>query len=424
MKLAPKTLWPLGVVSVGALLSIGLVVAKPAPQPRTPERRIPSVRVVVAEKRPVQLRVSAQGTVVPRTESELVSEVSGRLIWVSPSLASGRFVEPGDVLARIDPADYEIAVERAEAALVRTSSERDLAIGHLSRVTQLRERGVSSFADLETAQSQEQVAHAARREAQAVLTQAHRELARTEILAPFAGRVREKHVDVGQFVSRGASVARVYAVDYAEVRLPISDIDANFLDLPVVYREPVANVEEPRVLLVSEFAGRKHVWHGRIVRTEGELDPRTRMINAVARVEDPYGRGEDPTRPPFAVGLFVDAEIEGQLFDDVIAIPRSALRGTNEVVIVDADGRLRLTQIDVLRRERHVVLIRGGIEAGDQICTSPLPIVVEGMQVRVVETEPAPNVAWPTPEKADGTPHIAKVAPAPASASLPSGTAP
>ena len=150
-----------------------------------------------------------------------------------------------------------------------------------------------------------------RLEAEASLTQAGHDLQRTKVKAPFAGRIRNKYVDVGQFVNRGNPVARIYAVDYAEVRLPIPDDAAAFVDLPIDYRGEGGEAPQPKVVLTADFGGEQFSWNGRIVRTEGELDPRTRMIHAVARVEDPYGRGDDPNRPPFAVGLFVEAEIEG-----------------------------------------------------------------------------------------------------------------
>jgi RND family efflux transporter MFP subunit len=184
----------------------------------------------------VQLRIEARGSVVPRTESELVAEVAGRITWVSPALAAGGFLEAGEPLLRIDPSDYELGLERARAALERAESELALAGAGLERKRTLADRGVTSRAVLDEATSHQRVAAAARREAQAAVRQAQRDLERTEVKAPFEGRVREKRVDVGQFVGRGAPVARVYAVDYAEVRLPLPDREAAYVDLPTRYR--------------------------------------------------------------------------------------------------------------------------------------------------------------------------------------------
>jgi multidrug efflux pump subunit AcrA (membrane-fusion protein) len=195
-------------------------------------------------------------------------------------------------------------------------------------------------------------------------------------------------------------VARIYAVDYAEVRLPLRDADAAFVDLPIAYRDDEHAGAGPEVWLHAHFAGQRYSWRGRIVRTEGELDPRTRMIHAVARVEDPYGRGAQPDRPPLSVGMFVEAEILGREVDDVMVIPRSALRGEDRVVVVDSNDRLRLREVDVLQRNRDSVLVRGGLAEGERVCTSPLSVSVDGMAVRTL-AEPAEQLpATPAPRSA------------------------
>lgn len=389
MKLSMKALLPVAVMFGSLLGMVGLIAARPDVSTQHPDRPLPLVEVQVATPRSVELSVEAQGSVVPRTESDLVAEVSGRITWVSPSLAAGGFLEPDEVLVRIDPTDYEVALERSEAALTRATSELRLAHSNLERRRSLSERGVASSAALEDAENVAKVAEANLRDVRAALAQAQRELERTKVTAPFAGRVRAKHVDVGQFVSRGAPVARVYAVDYAEVRLPIPDDDAAFVDLPIEYRDDDESTPGPRVALSASFAGREYTWMGRIVRTEGELDPRTRMIHAVARVEDPYGRSEDPERPPLAVGLFVRAEIAGRVVDDVVELPRAAIRAGDEVAIVGDDGRIELRRVEVLRRTREHALVRSGIAAGERVSVTPLPVTVADMRVGVAN-EPSP----------------------------------
>ena len=371
--------------------TVALVAARPTVATHAKERPLPLVHAVVATPESVTLEVQAQGSVVPRTESELIAEVAGRITRVSPGLAAGGFFEEGELLVEIDPSDYEVAVERASAGLARAESELEWARANGARRRTLAEQGVASAAALDEALNRERVAEAAQRDARAALEKARRDLERSRILAPFAGRVRTKHVDVGQFVGRGARVATVYAVDYAEVRLPISDEEAAFVDLPIDYRGRQGEAEQrnPAVLLRARYAGREYTWKGRIVRTEGELDPRTRMIHAVARIEDPYGRGEDPDRPPLAVGLFVEASIEGRRADDLVILPRAALRGRDQVVVVDGDDVLRMRTVEILRRDRDRILVRAGIEAGERVCTSPLPVSVDGMKVRVAPAEGA-----------------------------------
>ena len=382
---ALRILVPLAVLAFGGVATVGLVSVKPRLETQKPQHRSPLVRVVSSTPGPVELRVHTQGTVVPRTESDLVAEVSGRIIAVSRSLASGGFLEPGEVLVTIDPSDYEIALERARASLARAESQLELAGTALARQGRLAKRKVGSSADLDSARNDEHVAEANLREARASLVQAERNLERTRIRVPFAGRVREKKVDIGQYVNRGTPVARVYAVEYAEVRLPIPDRDAAFVDLPIDYRNDEGDSAGPKVLLSARFAGREYTWTGRIVRTEGELDPKTRMIHAVARVEDPYGRGDDPERPPLAVGLFVDAEIEGRRREGVIELPRSALRGRDQVAIVDSDSRIELRQVEVLRADRTRVFVSSGLAAQERVVSGALALAVDGMLVRVFE---------------------------------------
>ena len=214
-------------------------------------------------------------------------------------------------------------------------------------------------------------------------------------LVGYAGRVRSEQVDEGQFASRGVALAKLYAVDYAEVRLPLPDRDLAYLDLMLARRtrasDALSESSGPAVVLRAEFAGKQHAWTGRIVRTEGELDPKSRMVQVVARVEDPYGAAAGDDRPPLAVGLFVEAEIEGRVVEGVFVLPSSALRhgrsqeGGHRVLVVDADSRLRFREVDVLRKEHGRVIVGGGLVAGERVCISSLRAVTDGMRVRVAE---------------------------------------
>jgi RND family efflux transporter MFP subunit len=230
-------------------------------------------------------------------------------------------------------------------------------------------------------------AQAALAAAGADLELAERNLVRTEIRAPYAGRVRGKSVGVGQFVTTGTPLASIYAVDAAEVRLPLPGRELAYLDLPLGYRRAPGQPAGPPVTLQAEFAGRTHAWSGRIVRTEGEIDPRTRMVHAVASVEDPYARGADPGRPPLAAGLFVKAEIQGIMATDVAVLPRAALRGEGQVLVLDDDDRLRFRDITILRSTAESVIVSAGLAAGERVCLSPLAAVTDGMQVRARAVE-------------------------------------
>ena len=292
----------------------------------------PLVEVIEVTPQPYEFTVRAQGTVVPRTQSDLIPQISGEVIWVSPAMVSGGFFEADEPLVRLDVADFRSAVEAAGAAMARTESEEARAKKEWERQNKLALKGVTSEARIDDAGNQHRITQAALREAKARLADARRDLERTTIRAPYAGRVRSETVDVGQFLSRGSKVAQLYAVDWAEVRLPVPDRELRFLDLPLTYRPTSKDSAEqpkpkgPEVELRAEFAGAEHRWTGRIVRTEGEIDARSRMVTLVARVEDPYAPNANE-RPPLAVGLFVEARIKGRVVPDAVVLPRIALQG-------------------------------------------------------------------------------------------------
>ena len=381
-----RVLLPFGVLGVGVLLALLLWVSGPSVSTQPPEAQRPVVRVVETTRAPHRFVVRTHGTVAPRTESELIPEVSGPVVWVSPALVSGGAFEAGDVLLRVDPLDYEVALESARASVQRTRSEHARAEKELERQSRLARRSVASESQLDDASNAERVSGAALREARAALRRAIRDVERTELRAPYAGRVREERVDVGQFVNRGSSVARIYAIDFAEVRLPVPDRELAYMKLPG-FRDHDSLDRELPVRLSARFGGADHSWQGRVVRTEGEIDPKSRMVHVVARVDDPYGRDGPADRPPLAVGLFVEAEILGDLVEDAIVLPRAALRTGDSVLVVDDEDRLRYRSVEVLRVDRDQVVIRAGLEAGERVCISMLSFVVDGMEVRPVEAE-------------------------------------
>ena len=357
---------------------VTLLATSPHLEPSVPEPVAATVRVLEVAPRSVQLTVRSQGTVAPNTESELIPEVSGRVSWISPSLVNGGTFERGDVLLRLEDQDYRSALARAEAALARAEAEQEHARYEFQRLESLETRQLVSRSALENALRVLRVAEATVQDSRAALDQARRDLARTEVRAPFTGLVRRESVDIGQFVGRGASVATLYASADAEVRLPIADRQLAFLNLPVGIRGELPEALQPAVTLTARYAGRELSWEGRIVRTEAQIDTASRMVHVVARVRN------DPAEAPLSVGLFVNAEIDGLTAPDVVVLPRSALRNGNQVLVVDAEDRLRLRSVEPLRQYQDEVLIQSGLNAGERVCVSPLQTVVDGMPVNPI----------------------------------------
>jgi len=310
--------------------------------------------------------------------------VAGQVTSVSAAFANGGFFKEGDVLLTVDPRDYEVAVARAEAQvaqaelrLSREKEEAEVARQEWERV------GHGKAPPLALRQPQVAEARAGAGAARAGLRQAELSLSRTVVRAPYDGRVRSKAADVGQYVGPGTPLGRIYAVDYAEVRLPLHDSEMAYLPLSFDFRGPDGADSGPEVILRSTFAGTEHTWTGRVVRVEGEIDARSRMVTVVARVPSPYDRSTDATRPPLAVGMFVEAEIIGRSVDNVVVLPRPVLRAGDRVLVVDGAARLHFRDVDVLRSEADSVIVQSGLGEGERVCVSALDAAVGGMRVRV-----------------------------------------
>lgn len=374
---------PVLVAGLGFVMFFILIATGPKLDSRPPVAVKPLVQSQVVEKRALQLSAGAFGTVEPRSETDLVSEVSGRIVSTAQGMVTGGFFEAGEVLFEVDPTDYKIALELASAAVAKASSEVNFAQKDYDRQLDLKQRQSASQALEDEALKRLQFAKASYREAAARLEGAQTDLARTQVVAPYQGRVRSEKIDVGQYVSKGVAVATLYATDYAEVRLPIQDQELAYLDVSLS-AQGIAEAARPKVTLRANFAGEIQRWDGEIVRTEGEIDAVTRMVNLVARIKSPYQTSAGAA--PLAVGLFVEAEILGRRLPGVVKLPRTALRGDNAVFVIDADQRLRRVTINVVRREGDWVLIDQGLANGDRVCLSVMDDAVEGMQVRIVET--------------------------------------
>ena len=376
-RLPTKIALPLGIVTSSFVVAVFLVTAGARVEKRPTEAVARLVRAMDINPETRTLRVLAQGSVEPRTQTDLVAETPGRIMEISPSFAAGGFFAKGDLLIQLDATDQGISLRRAEANYTAAKSRLQLAEKMFTRSESLRQSGALSDREFDDAHNGVALAKAAFIEAEATRSQAKSDLARTKIRAPYDGRIREAKADIGQFVSRGTPLGRIYATDYAEVPLPIPDTDLAYLDLDL------GDNGGPPVELRASFAGKANTWHGRIVRTEGEIDPRTRMVTIIARVEDPYGRQSDTNVAPLAVGMFVDASIEGRIVEATVEIPRRALRDGDQVLMINERNELQYRSVTVIKRTRDGFLLSGGLVAGERLCISPLEAATNGMKVRV-----------------------------------------
>lgn len=350
--------------------AIVLVSMRPEPPKREREELALLVDVMQLEAISADFNVQSQGTVRPRTETILSAEVSGTVTSISPKFIAGGVFDAGETLMRIDPTNYDVALRQAEALVEQREIEHDGA-------KKLRSQGYRAEAEYASAK-------AALATAQAELVRSRRNLERTYIRLPYAGMVRSKEADVGQFVNPGTRLGVVFATDYAEIRLPLTDQDQAYVDLP----DPdeitkSGGASGPKVVLSAVQKGKRQEWDATIVRSEGVVDEKSRMTYAVARVTDPYALRSDAL--PLPVGTFVSASIAGAAVDNIIRVPRAALRGSDQLVFVDDDDRLRIRNVTVVRSDSDYIYVAGGAEPGERIVVTSLEAPVNGTKVRVAE---------------------------------------
>lgn len=377
----PKRLLPILIPVAAVVLTFLLIALRPAPPKQDAVVTTPLVEVEPARSVAADFVVRAQGTVQPRTQTVLVAEVSGVIVEVADQFNAGGFFKRGDVLLRIDPRDYQAALRRAEAAVANREAllaqERARADQAQRDWENLRRAGTPS--DLVLRKPYVAEAEANLRSAQADLQQARINADRTVIRAPYDGLMRDKRVDLGQFVGVGTQLADVFATDMAEIRLPLTEHDASFVTLPQ------ATDEDGIAMTVrATIAGVGHTWPARLVRSESVIDERSRVLYAVARIDDPYRRHTGSTHPQvLSFGTFVQGELPASIGHAVVAVPRLSIRGSNQLMVVDDEQRLRLREVHIVRSDAEHAYIDGGIADGERVIVSSLPAPVEGMTVRI-----------------------------------------
>ena len=369
------------VVSIGIVQALG--AAKPEPEKKEESQRLISLYVDEVISDTVTISVQTQGEVRPKTEIDLIPQVSGRIVGVSGSFAEGAEFGPGETLIKIDDTNYKLAVVRARArvAEAQVAVQRELANAKIKKEHWLDKRTAGEPTAYALNKPQVMEAEAKLLSAEADLQEAKLNVSRTEISAPFLGRVREKSIGIGQYVSAGTRLGRVFSTETAEIRLPLTDSQMAELNLPMGFMADAFNA--PQVQFSAQVGSKQHTWSGRIVRTHASVDQQTRLIYAIAEVEDPYGLGADKGMP-MAVGMFVHADIAGVNSQSAMVLPRLALRNANKVYVISDENRLEIRTVEILSTSNDTVLVSAGVEVGDKVVTSTIPAAVDGMEVRAI----------------------------------------
>jgi RND family efflux transporter MFP subunit len=387
-----RAAWPVGIGFAGIAIFALLQVTKPRPVPNIEPPRPVSVEVAPAIRAASRPTVVAYGEVRPGVRTQLVAQVGGRIDSIAPAFIEGGEFAPGEVLLSIENTDYLAAVDERFARLAAAKVDLEQAMADAD-VARKQLSGQKNPSPLALKQPQVARAEAAVKAAETALSLAQTNLERTQISLPFRGRVQSQAADLGQFVSPGKVLGTVFGTDVAEVRLALTDRQLASLGIPIGFSGDT-NGALP-VVLSGEIGGVRYRWQAALVRLDAAIDTATRSVYGTVRVKDPYGDASIQGMP-LAVGLYVEAEIEGRPIIDAIQIAAEGLRAGNEVFVLDGEGLLDIRQVEVVHRNRDTVLLGAGLDAGEQVIISAIRNPVRGMRLEAMD--PTAVVGHPIPK--------------------------
>ena len=366
---------PLIIISISIIIFVLMIRLRPEAKFEEPKIIPQLVETMVAYPSEVRAKISSQGTIRPEHEIFVTSELSGKVTWVSKNFLDGAGFQIGDTLMKIEKRDYELALISTESSLfqARLALEREEAEANLASI-EWKRVGKGDASSLTLREPQLAQARAVLAAAEAAYEQSKRNLERTSIIAPFDGRVRKKMVDLGTNLIPGSRLADIYATASFEVRLPIADKDIPFLGIPLDGTS-IDAANRPEVRLSTSYGGDELTTKGFIVRSESEIDPKTRMISAIATI--PISNANSG----FKVGMFVNAEINGLSYPGITVVPRSAVK--DNMIWVVIDEKLRRKSVEVIRFEKDFAFISDGLNKNDRILITRLSSYVDGMPIRL-----------------------------------------
>ncbi len=371
---------PIAILIAGILLFVGFSSMKKPPEEKAKVDNTPIVAVEAIHIAPINLTVNSYGIVQPKYETELVAQISGQVVELADAFVRGGFVKKNQLLARIDPNDYEAALIDAEAnmASARAALEQERAQG---KVAEQEWKQITGTSPTELSLRKPQLAQELARvkSAQASVLRAKRNLERTEIRSPYDAMIESRSIGLGSFVGTGSQIGKLLGTDIAEVRLPVADNQLQYL---------AEQGKNAQVNLIGTFAGKDVIWQAKIARSEGVVDNKSRMSYLVAEVKDPYGLQANASleQSPIRFGSYVTADIIGISLANATLLPRY-LVDNDRVAILDADSKLHYADITITRQEGSNVIVTSGLQEGDQLIISALDYPVNGMKLTLQGSE-------------------------------------
>ena len=341
----------------------------------------PDVIVEILTPKDFQVQISSNGTTTPFTQTVLTAEVGGEVIYRSKKFAEGASVIEGEILAKIDDTDLQLQYKNALLQLANAEVQYSLQLAEAEVAKEAWDKigdGVAS--DLTLKKPQLKQAEAFLEVAKAQVSSAAKKLNKTEIIAPYAGRIQNVNIDLGTTIIPGQPVGAMYTSSEIEITLAVKDNDLQFLSIPMDGRK-LNPSEQASVVIESFYKGKTQSWEGKLERVDGVIDPITRMINLIAVFKNDFIETDKPNLP---IGLFVEAKIDGITLKNIFEIPINSISKDNEVYIVDKDNQLELRKLTVLKKYSEFVIIKDGLRAGERIVTSKLSTASNGIKVNPV----------------------------------------
>lgn len=396
MKLLVRAAIPVAILAVGFFAWKWLAIPVEQPKPQHHARQRLQTEKTVLNPTSYSVVIQTQGNVQPQQQATITPLVSGTVLSILPAFEDGAFFSKGDILLELDPADLETAVAASESRLARADAAliQERARGKQAKLNwnEIAPGEEPSPLVLRVPQLREAEANVSA--AQADLEQAKRNLDRAKVRAPFDGRVKQRLVGVGQAVAAATPLGEIFGTATAEIRLPLSPSQLPFVELPVE-----ADDQPVEVVLTDALADPaqpvSHQWKARIVRTEGTLDPTSRELFAIARIDDPFSLSSD--LPQLRIGQPLRAAVTGVTLEDVYVIPRTAMRSLNRVFLIEKDDpKIRKTDLTPIWSNTEVMVVRNGLNPGDWLATSRLPYAPDEAPVEIIDPAPSEEAAGST----------------------------
>ena len=325
-----------------------------------------------------EIKIKSTGTTTPITQTILTSEVGGEVIYRSKKFSEGSSVISGEILAKIDDTDLQLQYKNALLQLASAEVQFAVQEAEAEIAQEAWEKvGEGTAKELVAKKPQLKQAKAALEVAKAQVDSAEKKLNKTEISAPYTGRIQNINIDLGSTILPGQPVGSMYTSNEIEVTLSVKDSDLEFLDIPMDGRK-LNSDQKSLVVIKSLYKGKMQKWEGNLERVDGVIDPMTRMIKLIANFKNNFIEDSQPILP---IGLFVEAEISGKTLMDVFIVPNTALTPNSELLVINKDNKLEIRKVNIITKTKDYILVKEGMMPGERIVVSKLSIATNGMLV-------------------------------------------